>query len=391
MIAYILPTRNRPESLARTLGALGSLPAHDAEVIVADNASAPQADVPTMLDNGLRVTLLRRPRNEGAAARNEAARAADPSRRWLVMLDDDSHPISLGFLHALDEQPDDVAAVCAEIFLAPTLTRGHSTTSSLPMARRESGGLPEVPIGCAVAYRRDAFLGARIGETTGYDRSFGFYGEEYDLAARLILAGQRIVFDRRFGALHEKSPANRSMDAILRRLVRNNCWVMRRYAPCDVRSRELRRTIGRYASIAARERALVGYAGGLAQTLCTLHAQVRQEMNGAQWERFTGKAACRRGLLQAWTERRFRSAVIIAPGKNEHVVREALAEIGVAIVPDSNDAEAWVIGTLSPGPALDAFELAGRDCRIVAPWPCAPTLDQGLDVRACGVGSRAAA
>ncbi len=365
MIAYILPTRNRPECLARTLDALGTLPAHDAEVIVTDNASTPAAAAPSALANGMQVTMLRRGRNEGAAARNVAAAASDPACEWLVMLDDDSHPMDVGFLDALREQPEDVAAVCAEILLPDVAGRP---------GRHESGGLPEVPIGCGVAYRREAFVNARIGDAFGYDPTFGFYAEEYDLAARLIIAGRRIVMARRFVVRHEKTPANRSMDTILGRLVRNNSWVMRRYAPWGVRSRELGRTIGRYARIAARERAILGYAAGLARTVCTLGEQPRMEMDAGQWERFTGKAASRESLRAAWEARKFRSAAIIAPGKNEHVVRECLAELGVRVAGDEREAEALVIGTLSPGPALDAFELASRDARVVAPWPmrCPP-------------------
>jgi GT2 family glycosyltransferase len=246
VIAYVLPTRNRPECLSRTLAALGNLPKHDAEVVVVDNAGRPPAQAPKHLANGLPVTLLRRARNEGAAGRNAGVRAADPASEWIVMLDDDSHPRDLGLLDALHEQPSDVAALCAEIVL--------------PSGRRESGGLPEVPIGCGVAYRRDVFLSMGIGADAGYDPGFGFYAEEYDLAARMIRAGHRIVIDHRFIVEHEKTPAGRSMDAILRRLVRNNAWVMARYAPAQQRRAEIGRVISRYARIARKEHATLGSA-----------------------------------------------------------------------------------------------------------------------------------
>jgi GT2 family glycosyltransferase len=360
MIAYVLPTRDRPRCLARTLDALGALPPHDAEVLVADNASCPPPAVPVELPNGLSVTLLLRARNEGAAARNAAVLAADDRREWIVMLDDDSHPLNLDFLGALREQPPGVAAVCAECFLP------YSATTSL--FRRESGGLPEVPVGCAVAYRRRAFLDAAIAGTAGYDPSFCFYAEEYDLAARLIRAGHRIVLDRRFVVLHEKTPAGRSMDTILRSLVRNNAWVMRRYAPRAERSAEIRRTIARYARIAVKERALAGYLAGLAQLVPSLHRQPDLELSPEHWDRFTGMAACRRSLLRCRSERRFSSAAIVAPGKNEHVVRQCLRDIGVRVSADEREAEALVIGTLSPGPMLDALDALRDDPRVVAPW-----------------------
>ena len=362
MISYILPTRNRPECLARTLGALGSLPTHDAEVIVVDNAGSPAASVASRLANGLPTCVIRRSTNEGAAGRNAGAAASDPSSAWIVMLDDDSHPMDVRFIEALREQPTDVVGVCAEIVL-PARDTGR--------AIRESGGLPEVPIGCGVAYRREKYLSAMVPgmrDAFGYDPRFVFYAEEYDLAARLMLAGGRIVLDRRFIVLHEKTPAGRSMDTILRRLVRNNAWAMQRYAPYTVRGTEVRRTIAWYARIAWKERATLGYAAGLAETLGTLASQPRMEMDAATWDRFTGKCACRRALLRAWSERRFATAAIVAPGKSEHVVREGLAEIGVAIVDREDAADALVIGTLSPGPALDAYDLLQGDARVIAPW-----------------------
>jgi GT2 family glycosyltransferase len=364
-ISYILPTRNRPECLARTLSALGALPSHTAEVIIIDNASEPPASVPFELPNGFPVTLLLRSRNDGAAARNSGARAASPSSKWLVMLDDDSHPLNLNFLQALAEQPPDVAALCAEIFLPPrTSPLCHSATSPL----RESGGLPEIPIGCGVAYRREVFLSAEINGTTGYDPTFGFYAEEYDLAARLIRAGHRIVMDRRFAVLHEKTPAGRSMDTILRRLVRNNAWVMRRYAPSTVRHEEVKRVLSRYARIAWKERALGGYLAGLGELSTSLSRQPRAELSMRHWQRFTGHAACRRSLLNQWATKHFTTAALIHRGKNDHIVQACLEEIGVRITSDPQSAEALVIATLSPGPMLDAHALHATEPRIIVPW-----------------------
>lgn len=369
MIAYVLPTRNRPAALARTLAGLGALPAHDAEVIVVDNASDPPPAVPVALANGLPVTLVARARNEGAAARNAGVRASEPACGWVVMLDDDSRPVDLGFLRALEEQPADVAAVGAEIFLPPAMpTPGDPSPRP---GRREAGGLPEVFIGCGVAVRREAFLAARVDGLeghAGYDPRFGFYAEEYDLAARFLRAGMRVVMDRRFRVLHEKTPAGRSMDAILRRLVRNNAWVMARYAPGAERRREIGRTVRRYAGIAIKERAEVGYLAGLAELAWTLRAQPRLELRRAEWDRFTGRAACLATLARARAARRFDTAAIVAPGKNDHVVRGCLEELGVRVTGDTAAADVLVIGTLSPGPMLDALAMLAADPRVILPW-----------------------
>jgi len=357
-LAYVLPTRDRPQTLARTIAGLAALPWHDAQVIVVDNASRVPPKLPVELENGLPVTLLLRDTNEGAAARNAGVAASDPSCGWIVMLDDDSHPLHAGVLDALRDAPSDVGAVQAEIFLP----RG---TGILPV--HESGGLPEVFIGCGVAIRRSAFLSAG-----GYDPTFNYYAEEYDLAAKLMLAGFRITLDRRFQVLHEKTQAGRDMDLILRRLVRNNSWVMRRYAPRGERAREVRRTIARYGRIATKERAEIGYARGLMDLAATYFSQPRREMPPDIWDRFTGKVAAREALGAAHAARRFDKTAIVGRGKNDHIICEVLAELGVRIAKDEDAADVEVIGTLSPGPVLDA--LARRSATSATPTDALRTI-----------------
>src|SRR5436190_4576510 len=144
MITYLLPTRDRPDTLQTTLQKLGDLsaaahePIGGAEVIVVDNASSPAASLPTALDNGFKLTGVRRKRNEGAAARNIGAHLA--RGEWIVMLDDDSYPLDSQHVEVLRSAPSDVAAIGADIFL--------------PSCLREAGGLPEVIIGCGAAIRR---------------------------------------------------------------------------------------------------------------------------------------------------------------------------------------------------------------------------------------------
>lgn len=364
MLAYVIPTRNRPERLAQTLHALGALPFHAAKVIVADNAAPslhPSVEAPAVLANGLGVSVLRMGRNLGTAARNAAVRAADRSCEWIVMLDDDSHPApaDLGFLRALAEARPDTAAVQAEIHLPG-------------QGKRESGGLPEVFVGCGVAIRRRAFL-----EVGGYDESFDYYAEEYDLSAKLLLAGWRITLDRRFRVVHHKVEQGRDMNRILRRLVRNNGWVMQRYSPDAVRRAEVREVVSRYGKIARKEGALPGYLRGLGELGATLARQKRRPMPGELFDRFTGLAAAREALREAHDREPFGRAVLVAEGKNARVVRVALRELGVEVVASTRHrpetgATSMVIGTLSPGPMLDAYERLRREnpeARVIAPWP----------------------
>jgi GT2 family glycosyltransferase len=359
MISYVLPHRDRPASLARTLSALGALRGHEhfggAEVIIVDNASATLPEVPARLPNGLPVTLIPRAHNDGAASRNFGVQASSPASRWVVMLDDDSSPLDTGFIKRLFRAPPDVAAVSADIFLPGP-------------GRRESGGLPEVFVGCGVAIRRDVFLA--LG---GYDPSFGYYVEEYDLAARMLRAGYRVQFDRWFRVEHHKVWLNRSMDTILERLVRNNGWVAERYAPDSRRRAELREVRGRYRRIALKERAIAGYTRGLLELRRTIRAQVRTPMSEEVFDRFTGLTHAREALAGAFQEAPFHTAAVVDEGKNAWVVRQVLRELGIRIVEHEHEADALVVGTMSPGPMLDSFErrqavatLSGR--RIIAPW-----------------------
>jgi GT2 family glycosyltransferase len=355
MISYVIATKDRPVELRATLDALGALGPHDAEVIVVDNASNPPATVPPTLTSGVPTRLVRCETNLGAAARNLGA--GEASGDWLVMLDDDSCPTSLSHVGLLRHAAGDVAAVMADI--------------TLPSGRREAGGLPEVFVGCGVAIRRMAFL--RAG---GYDASFSYYAEEYDLAAKFLLAGWRMVFDGGFAVLHRKAPAARRKGLIIERLVRNNGWVMQRYAPEAERRTHLGMTWRRYRAIANRESAMGGYASGLLELRRTLRNQERRAMDRATWERFTGMAACRQALQDLWKASPFRRATLAGRGKNDWVVERVLEELGCRVVPPGAGAEVLVAGTLSPGPMLDLVEGAAGP-RVAASW-----VPRGVDGRA---------
>lgn len=353
MISYVLPTRNRPLRLVKTLDAIGQLPAHDrvggAEVVVVDNASDQRPVLDAVLPNGIDVRLIERECNEGAAARNAGVLASNPASTWIVMLDDDSHPLDLGFARGLMTAPPDVGAITADIRLPG-------------LGRREAGGLPEVPVGCGVAYRRDVY--ERLG---GYDASFDYYVEEYDLAARLLLAGYRVAHDPWFRVAHHKIEAGRDFSRIMARLVRNNGWVIQRYTPDARRLEELRDTRRRYRRIALKEDALDGYARGLIELRRTIRTQPRTPMSQELYDRFTGLASVRCALDEASTMSR---AAIVGEGKNAWVVRRAMRERGIVEV-SIDDADALIIGTMSPGPMADVFERLSCEPNlppVIAPW-----------------------
>lgn len=354
LATFIIPTHNRPDELRVTLEALSLLDgdalraAGGCEVVVVDNASDVPPGVAPRLGNGVRVRVVTREANEGASGRNAGAQEA--RGRWLIMLDDDSAPLDTGFLGELVHTPDDVGAIGAEILL--------------PDGTHERGGLPEVFIGCGVAMRRDLYL-----DLGGYDPSFGYYVEEYDLAARMLLCGFRVVHSRGWRVLHRKVIAGRDMNTILERLVRNNGWVEQRYAPESGRAGAIEHLIERYGRIARKESAEEGFARGVAELRSTLRSTTRSEMPEALYDRFTGLAHARAHLGAALMSAGAGRVAITAPGKNEWAVRQALAELGIEVVERRAGAEALVIGTLSPGPILDALEdSSGEGVPVIAPW-----------------------
>lgn len=371
MISYVLPTRDRPDVLRRTIQAIDALgdhaPAGGAEIVIADNASAAPLALPAATaDSRIPLRVLRMRRNISAAARNAGAQAA--RGRWIVMLDDDSYPLDLNYLDALRCADPRTAVVAAEIFVPAARAPETPCTPAAPGAAmpHEAGGLPEVFIGCGAAIRREAFLDAG-----GYDPAFDYYAEEYDLSARLLLAGWSIAFDRAFRVMHHKVAAGRDMNRILRRLVRNNGWVARRYAPAPHHTPQLQETIARYARIARKERAVRGYLHGLAELSLTLLRQQRRPMPTDLWDRFTGLAAARLALRAHHAAAPLGRVALLSPGKNAWAVLQATRELSLHVTPSPADADTLLIGTLSPGPMIDALararaEFPGR--RIIAPW-----------------------
>ena len=382
MISFVLPTRDRPGALARTLRSLGGLDPEryaclgGGEVIVVDNGG--DANVPYRLSNGFGVRLIRERENVGTAARNTGARSAVGA--WLVMLDDDSEPVEAegggagpeqhGLVDVVMDAPADVAAIGAEIFL-PSSLHGDGPLAGRP--RREAGGRPEVFVGCGALIRRDVFL-----EVGGYDAGFGYYAEEYDLCARLLLGGWRVTHDRRFRVAHHKVEHGRDMDRIVRMLVRNGGWVAARYTPESRREEAVRGVMDRCAFIAEKEGALAGYERGVRELEASLDAQVRTPMTVAQHDRFTGLAAARRAVaLHRERGTLGDTARLVDAGKHAWCVRTALQEAGVAVI-DDGDARVGgnagadvpgVVGTLSPGPMWDALDIgAASGETVLAPW-----------------------
>lgn len=343
MLSFIIPTHNRPDDLATTLARLDRSPAVRAEdeIIIIDNASTPAATAPARLTRGTPITLIRRDTNDGAAARNIGAKAA--RGEWLIMLDDDSSPTT-PLAEVLARAPEQTVAIGGDI--------------RLPSGGREAGGLPEVIIGCGCAIRRAAFL-----DVGGYDPTFDYYVEEYDLCARFIHKGWTVTHTGEIAFEHRKAPHNRDFSRILSRLVRNNAWTIARYAPDGERDAELARMFDRYGCIATKEGVSHAFRIARDDAEVSLSRQPRRPLSVEGWARFTGVAALRRQGIATLVRAGVARVRLARPGKGADVVESELRRVGIEPDPDSSEA---IIATLSPGPMLDASETVPG--RATLPW-----------------------
>ena len=186
-ISIVVPTRDRPEQLARCLAALGD----EHEVVVVDDGSRDRAALSRALDRHPATRLVRAPGRGPATARNLGARAS--SGEVVCFTDDDCVP-EPGWAAALAEAASAVGSAAGRT-LAPAGARPpvlasqaiveQLTFASLDPARDRLGFAPT----CNLAVSRDA-LGS-----LPFDESFPrAAGEDRDWSDRATAAGLAPVY-----------------------------------------------------------------------------------------------------------------------------------------------------------------------------------------------------
>jgi GT2 family glycosyltransferase len=222
-VSVVVPTKNRPDEVARMLRSLRAQPTMPLEVIVVDQSTPAYT-----LDPFVQLVHLHDPTIGGsAAARN---RGADRARGDVILFIDDDvifesdcvREITLAFA----ARPELIGAQCsihnpwddAPLSLYDVSTRifEHGFFDSRPK-RRGREAIPRLITGLASAYRRDLFQRERNDEALpGYSLA-----EDWDLTKRAA----------RYGALatvsaarvrHEHSPKNRHDVAAYAKLRRTN-------------------------------------------------------------------------------------------------------------------------------------------------------------------------
>ncbi|GAA2424326.1 glycosyltransferase family 2 protein [Streptomyces macrosporus] len=224
-IGVVIATRNRADSLARTLRRLTELPERP-PVLVVDNASTDHTR--TMVSTLFpRVNLLPLPVNRGAIARNLGVEAiGTPS---VAFSDDDSwwEPGALARAAELMRRHPRLGLIAARTCVGPRETPDPINTllDTSPLGRAEDLPGPQVLgfLGCASVVRRSAFLDAG-----GFHPLLFFGAEETLLAYDLSARGWGVSYCPEITAHHHPDPSPRSGRGVrVRRNELLTCWLRR--------------------------------------------------------------------------------------------------------------------------------------------------------------------
>ena len=210
-VSFVIATHNRCDIVLDTVARLGScgLDRSDYEIIVVDNMSTDAAI--DFLDSRVD-SLIRLRRNAGSCAKAYGVERA--RGRYVVFLDDDSHPRE-GSVSRMIER-----------FEADRRLGAAGFTVLLPSGRREGAALPGVFVGCGVGFRAEA-----LRQVGGLDATLFMQAEEYDLSFRLVAAGWKIAVFDDLHVEHLKTHHGRRSSRTVRLDTRNNVLVAARYLP----------------------------------------------------------------------------------------------------------------------------------------------------------------
>jgi GT2 family glycosyltransferase len=199
-------TRDRPEDLATCLTALLSMPDDGQEMVVVDNCPATDATRDLVARYGDRVRYVRETTPGASAARNRALREA---RHAIVAFSDDDAVPDSEWLRALTRNFSDRRVLCTTGLIMPLELETPAQEEFERYSPHGRGFRRQVfdqrthyplhvsPAGVSagMALRRDVLeLVGPFNEALGPGTP-SRAGEDYDLFARILKAGYRIVYD----------------------------------------------------------------------------------------------------------------------------------------------------------------------------------------------------
>jgi GT2 family glycosyltransferase len=222
--SIVVLTFNRSHLLERLLADLQVFASSGARIIVVDNASTiPAATITGQYPD---VTLIRAPRNLGAAGRNLGFAAATGD--VVICLDDDVYGLSRDALYRLAEIFAD-ESVGAINFAVREEASGrivnwvhHREVEKFSGATFETYEITEG----AVAFRRSVLL-----RTGGYPESFFLSHEGPDLAFRIMDQGARVFYNPAVSVTHSFAPEGRPSWRKYYYDTRNTLWLAARNLP----------------------------------------------------------------------------------------------------------------------------------------------------------------
>ncbi|MGB2851246.1 MAG: glycosyltransferase [Solirubrobacterales bacterium] len=205
-VSVVIPTRDRPEALARCLERLWDEP--DAELMVVDDgSSAPDAERIEMLLRGRRGQLLRAGGAGPAAARNAGAAAA--TGEWICFIDDDCVP-EPGWAKRLASAARRSRGVASGHTVpppgaGPAALASQTIIDHLQLDGAGPEGLSFAP-SCNLCCSREALAGR------GFDESFSLAGgEDRELSDRLVETGRAPAYAPDAVVVHHQREGLRAM------------------------------------------------------------------------------------------------------------------------------------------------------------------------------------
>jgi GT2 family glycosyltransferase len=201
-VSVVVPTCDRPDSLARTLAALESQSAASSlEILVVDDGSRDADRVAAVVASSTRARLVRRRKGRGpAAARDAGAREAaadviaytdddcEPAPDWaerlLAALGDGAAAVAGATVDGSNGNPFDVASQLIVNFLVERSISADGRATFAPSSN--------------VACR------AEVLRAVPFDAKFRGFGEDRDWCARLVAAGYSLALDPGAVVLHHQ-------------------------------------------------------------------------------------------------------------------------------------------------------------------------------------------
>lgn len=194
---------------------------HDIEIIAIDNGSTDgTCEFLQMQTDWIRVICL--PTNTGIAGYNEGFKQA--KGKYLLVLDDDSHPVDDmtldRLIKCLDTRPDVGVVACRiESFSNEPVYTWH-------LPKNDAPGPSIAFVGCGFAIRRTLF--EQIG---WYPENFFLYQNEIEVAIQVMRREYKIYYDPGCRVVHRQSPQGRTRWRQVYYPTRNTIWLIRRYFP----------------------------------------------------------------------------------------------------------------------------------------------------------------